>query len=176
VAEVTYDPESHGWFRLSRRLVSSSRWVKGSPAAVKLLVYLVERATNPMNPTPGDVLECGAVLAHNVAMSEELTAAALAELLGPDVDSRSKRAGGAVLEPLTMAGSVVGYRLVNFEEHNPGDMERGAARRAETRRRKAKAAAESRWSRARAATLALQPEDIPARDGRLVDDDAGPFE
>lgn len=161
MAEIPYTPDDHGWFPVSRRIVQSSRWVKGSPAAVKLLVYAIEKATNPLNPYPGDIYETGSVLAHNLSLSDEQAAAAVAELCGPDADSQSSKADGAVLEPLTREGRVVGYRLVNFEAHNPGAQERGEAARARRRSEKARAAAARRWAKAKAAAQGLEASDIP---------------
>jgi hypothetical protein len=164
VAEIPYTPEEHGWFRVSRRLFQSSRAMSLSLAGFKLLVYFIERASAAVNPYPGDVLETGLVLAHNVGLTVEQTEAALAELCGPDPYSQSPVANGAVLEPLTRDGRIVGYRLINFEAHNPGALARAEAVRAVRRSEQARHAALKRWNRAKAAAQELQPSDIPARE------------
>ena len=147
MAEVDYIPDEFGWFKLSRRMIGSSRWVRGSPETVKLMVYMLERASSPQNPYPGDVIEVGETLATHTCLPREGVDRALSELLSDDLDSFGTKASGAFLEPLTNDGKVVGYRIVNFSRYNPGLIEGSAVRRKQSRERKARKAALKRWGK-----------------------------
>lgn len=147
MAEVDYIPDEFGWFKLSRRMIGSSRWVKGSPETVKLMVYMLERASAPQNPYPGDVIEVGETLATHTSLTREALERAIGELLSEDLDSFGAKANGAFLEALTNEGNVVGYRIVNFRRYNPGLVEGSAVRRKQSRQRKARKAALKRWGR-----------------------------
>src|SRR5512135_3013198 len=99
--EVPYEPDEHGWFRVSRKLVHSSRWFNGTPDAVKLMIFLLERASDPMNAWPGDVFMVGAPLAAGAAIPQKACDKAVMELMGEDPDSQSQKKRGAFIEPLT---------------------------------------------------------------------------
>lgn len=131
------DQDVLSWFRVARRITRSSFWIRASSDAVKMLLFVLEEAQDPTNPHPGEVRMVGAALAHAVALPRERSDAALQEMLGPDAESLSGALGGAVLEPLTEDGRVIGYRLVNFDAYNPGAIENGAQARARRRREKA---------------------------------------
>lgn len=149
MAEVEYEPGLFGHFNVSRKLVSSSRWVRGSPAAIKLMVYMLERASNPMNPYPGDIRETGNALAHFSGMKDPpgLCEAALSELLAKDPESQGGKSGGAFLEELTSDGRLVGYRVLNFAEYNPEAMVRSIGKQKARAQRRAIRAACVRWDK-----------------------------
>jgi hypothetical protein len=144
MAEVAYKPDDFGWFPLSRRLVASSIWF-GPAETLKVLIYMIERATNPMNPYPGDVIGCGEPLARSIGITEAELDQALNVLCGPDEASHSQANAGARLEPLTISGKVIGYRLINFGDYNDGAIERGAVKRKLRATERAKKAAQARW-------------------------------
>lgn len=141
--EVEYALEDLGWFPISRRFVGSSRWVQGSHLEVRLIVYLLERASHPMNPKPGDVMETIPTIARHNGVSEAEATEAMNKLLGPDEYSQSQEAEGAFIVPLTREGRIVGYRVVNFHKFNPYAQEK--ADLAKKRRALARSAAMKRW-------------------------------
>lgn len=147
--EVKYSPDEFGWFKVSRRLIGSSRWASSKHSTIKLMIYMLERASHPMNPYPGDVREVGQQLAWGAGLDISDYGEAISELLAADKESQSGKGNGAFLEELTCEGRVVGYRVLNFTEYNPGIVERGAVRLAEKRKERARHAANSRWNRTR---------------------------
>jgi hypothetical protein len=170
VPEIEYTPNDYGWFKVSRRLVTSSRWFTCSPGAIKLLVYMLEQASNPMSPHPGDILQVGSSLAVAAGLPDEGEFnAALSDLLGPDEDSQSTKEKGAFVVPLTRNEKTVGYRIVNFDEYNPGVRERSEVMKKQRRRAAAKKAAAARWGKAeealatahKAEAKAIDPDDVP---------------
>lgn len=147
MAEVKYTPDDYGWFPVSRRFVGSSRWSLSDPTTIKVMIYLLERASNPMNPYPGDVREGMTQIGFGACINPEECETALKDLLNPDVESQSGKSNGAFLEELTCDLRVVGYRILNFQEYNPAAVERGAAKLAERRSNAGRKAALARWSK-----------------------------
>lgn len=147
MAELGYVPEEFGWFKVSRRFVASSRWTRGSPEAIKLMIYCLEQASRPNNPYPGHLVECGDVLAARCSLTREQCDRAVGELLGEDPDSFGGSRGGAFLEPLTSEGRLVGYKVINFERYNPGVVETSAIRKSQKRKSRASKAAIVRWKK-----------------------------
>lgn len=145
-----------GWFPVSRRIVRSSRWFREAPETIKLLFFVIEYATNPMNPVPGTILLGLSAVAAMSGLPAEKAEMALASLCAADSESRSKENNGAVLDRIDG-----GYRLVNFDMYNPGLIEKSAVKRKERRERAGRIAAQARWEKARAAVKVLGPGDIP---------------
>lgn len=129
-----------GWFKVSRRLFESSRWHRDSAEALKVLVFLIGKAQDPMNLEPGVIHMGETAIAAQTSLPLPSVRAALAALAAADPESRTRRDDGCTIERLE-DGS--GYRLVNFDEYHPGEQER-----AEARREKARKAANARWSKA----------------------------
>ncbi len=128
--EADPDQGSLGYFPTARRIVGSSLWISKSSDAFKLVSFILNVATDPMNAHPGEVRMTGRTLAHALALPFERSEAAVAELLAPDPDSHSKLRDGAVLAPLKQHGEVFGYRMVNFDTYHPGLREQRAAAKA----------------------------------------------
>jgi hypothetical protein len=149
--EVPYDPSAEGFFKVSRRFTSSSRWFTCSPWAVKLMVYMLDWGSNPMNPHIGDVMQTGPALAAKAGIPHDHIDAAVKELLGEDRASQSQKKSGAFIEELTRQGKIVGFRILNFDEYNPGARERSERYKRIARQERAKKAAEARWSKAKKA-------------------------
>jgi hypothetical protein len=166
LAEIEYDPQDEGWFPVSRRFTNSSRWIRSTPQAIKIMVYLLEKASNPMNPHIGDILETVPVIAAGTKLSEQEVTEAISDLCGPDECSQGQALNGAFLETLTRGGNVVGWRVVNFDLYNPGVRERSEKRKAEKRVAKAKNAASIRWEKAKSAAKELEDGDIPVYGGK----------
>lgn len=132
-----------GWFKVSRRIFRSSRWYKGSPESIKVLLFLIGQAQDPLNPTPGLVQMGETAIAHQTGLTVDAAAAALEWLCSPDAESRTRTDEGCTVMRLE-DGS--GFELVNFEPYHPGEREK-----AEARREKARRAANARWGRHEAA-------------------------
>jgi hypothetical protein len=130
-----------GWFKVSRRLLDSSRWYREEPATIKLLVFLIAAAQDPLNECPGTVLIGDTGLAMRTGLTPEYVRAALDKLCEPDPESRSVEGDGATLERVPG-----GVRLINFDLYHPGMVE-GAMRKRAARTEKARRAALARWNR-----------------------------
>ena len=134
-----------GWFKVSRRLLDSSRWYREEPQTIKLLVFLIAAAQDPLNDCPGTVLIGETGLAMRTGLDVEYVRAALERLSQPDPESRSTEGDGATLERVPG-----GVRLVNFDVYHPGMVESAMQKQA-ARSEKARRAADARWAKRREA-------------------------
>ncbi|MGE5747308.1 MAG: hypothetical protein ACM33U_08605 [Solirubrobacterales bacterium] len=130
-----------GWFKVSRRLLDSSRWFREEPATLKLLLFLVAAAQDPLNENPGTVLIGETGLAARTGLSVDYVRTAIGRLCDPDPESRSVEGDGA-----TLARVPGGVRLVNFDLYHPNMVE-DAMRKKAARSDKARRAAQARWAR-----------------------------
>lgn len=99
------------WFPIRRQILDSSIWEE-SPVTCKLWVTLLILGSEPGRRGVVDMTV--RALAARACMSEEETLTALAVLLAPDVQSRSRVADGRRLLPLD-PDREWGWVIVNFE-------------------------------------------------------------
>jgi len=131
-----------GWFKVSRRLLDSSRWYVEEPAVIKLLLFLIGQAQDPLSPTPGTVLIGDTGLAARTGLPIEVVSKAIDRLNAPDAESRpGNDPHGRTLERVSG-----GVRLLNFDLYQPGMVDSVMARQA-ARSAKARRAAQARWNR-----------------------------
>lgn len=128
-----------GWFKVSRRLFDSSRWHREDPATLKLLLFLVGQAQDPLNPEPGTVLIGDTGLASRLSLPVETVRRAIERLCLPDPESRSQPSE-------TLERVPGGVRLVNHDLYHPGMAESMVVKRA-ARVERARKAAAARWGR-----------------------------
>ena len=132
-----------GWFKVSRRLLDSSRWYREEPEVIKLLVFLIALAQDPMNENPGTVLIGDTGLASRTGLEVDFVRSAIDRLCSPDPESRSVENDP---EGRTLERVPGGVRLINFDLYHPGMVEHAIAKAA-ARSEKARKAANARWSR-----------------------------
>lgn len=132
-----------GWFKVSRRLLDSSRWYREEPQVIKLLVFLIAQAQDPLNENPGTVLIGDTGLASRTGLPVEFVRSAIDRLCAPDPESRS-----VVYDPegRTLERVPGGVRLINFDLYHPGMVESALAKKA-ARIDKARKAANARWGK-----------------------------
>lgn len=134
-----------GWFKVSRRLLDSSRWYREEPQTIKLLVFLVAQAQDPLNEEPGTVRIGDTGLANRTGLTVEYVRKAIDRLASPDPESRSV---GNDPEGRTLERVPGGVRLINFDLYHPGMVENAMYKKA-ARIEKARHAAIARWQKAR---------------------------
>lgn len=134
-----------GWFKVSRRLLDSSRWYREEPQVIKLLVFLIAQAQDPMNEEPGTVRIGDTGLASRTGLPVEFVRQSIDRLCSPDPESRTVTydAEGRTLERVPG-----GVRLINFDLYHPGMVEHAMAKKA-ARVEKARKAALARWGKLR---------------------------
>ena len=137
---VTYD---EGWFKVSRRMLDSSRWFKESPETIKLLLFLIAEAQNPLNENPGTVRIGDTGIASRVGLPVEQVKEAIDRLAGPDDESRTPGDDG---EGRTLERVPGGVRLCNFDLYHPAMVENAMAKKA-ARVERARNAALARWGK-----------------------------
>ncbi len=130
-----------GWFKVSRRLLDSSRWFREEPPTIKLLLFLIAAAQDPMNENPGTVLIGDTGLAARTGLAVDYVRNAIDRLCAPDSESRTPAADGQTLERVPG-----GVKLVNFDLYHPGMVEGAMTRKAARIERSRKAAA-ARWGK-----------------------------
>jgi hypothetical protein len=135
---ITYD---EGWFKVSRRLLDSSRWFREDPATLKLLLFLIAEAQNPLNENPGTVRIGDTGISSRIGVPVAQVKAAIDRLCGPDDESRTPGEDGVGRTLERVPG---GVRLVNFDLYHPTMME-NAMMKASARRERARNAARARW-------------------------------
>ena len=135
---ITYD---EGWFKVSRRLLDSSRWFKEAPETIKLLLFLVAEAQNPLNENPGTVLIGDTGIASRTGLPPEKVKAAIDRLAGSDDESRTPGDDGAGRTLERVPG---GVRLCNFDLYHPSMVETAFAKKA-ARIERARHASKARW-------------------------------
>jgi hypothetical protein len=137
---VTYD---EGWFKVSRRMLDSSRWFREDPETIKMLLFLIAEAQNPLNENPGTVRIGDTGIASRVGISVEHVKAAIDRLAGPDDESRTPGEDG---EGRTLERVPGGVRLCNFDLYHPRMVE-NAMQKAAMRSERARNAANARWAK-----------------------------
>ena len=132
-----------GWFKVSRRLLDSSRWYREEPQVIKLLVFLIALAQDPLNENPGTVLIGDTGLASRTGLPVAFVRDSIDRLCSPDPESRTVvyDAEGRTLERVPG-----GVRLINFDLYHPGMVESALAKKA-ARSEKARKAAQARWAK-----------------------------
>lgn len=132
-----------GWFKVSRRLLDSSRWYREEPQVIKLLVFLIAQAQDPLNENPGTVLIGDTGLASRTGLTVDFVRSSIDRLCAPDPESRS-----VVYDPegRTLERVPGGVRLINFDLYHPGMVESALAKKA-ARIDKARKAANARWGK-----------------------------
>jgi hypothetical protein len=135
-----------GWFKVSRRLLDSSRWFTEDPQTIKLLVLLVALAQDPLNEEPGTVRIGDTGLAMRTGLPLEVVRASIDRLAAPDPESRTVEHDP---EGRTLERVPGGVRLINFDLYHPGMTENALYRKA-SRTEKARKAAIARWEKAAA--------------------------
>ena len=133
-----------GWFKVSRRLFDSSRWYKEDAQTLKLLLFLIGEAQNPMNPAPGTVKIADLGLAGRTGLDVAWVTQAIDRLCEEDKDSRSAPETGG--DRRTLERIPGGVRLLNFDLYQPGLVD-NAMVRAARRHERAKKAAAARWGK-----------------------------
>ena len=133
-----------GWFKVSRRLLDSSRWYREDPQVIKLLVFLIAQAQDPLNDEPGTVRIGDTGLASRTGLPVELVKQAIDRLCAPDPESRTITYDP---EGRTLERVPGGVRLINFDLYHPGMVEHAMAKKA-ARVEKARKAALARWAKA----------------------------
>jgi len=131
-----------GWFKVSRRLLDSSRWYREEPQVIKLLVFLIALAQDPLNDNPGTVLIGDTGLASRTGLPVDFVRQSIDRLCSADPESRTVvyDAEGRTLERVPG-----GVRLINFDLYHPGMVESVLAKKA-ARSDKARKAALARWA------------------------------
>lgn len=137
---VTYD---EGWFKVSRRLLDSSRWFKEDPPTIKLLLFLIAEAQNPLNERPGVVLIGDTGIASRTGIPLKDVRASIDRLCGDDDESRTPGEDG---KGRTLERVPGGVRLVNFDLYHPSMVEHAMAKKA-ARIERARKAALARWGK-----------------------------
>lgn len=137
--------QDEGWFKVSRRLLDSSRWFMEDPQTIKLLVFLVALAQDPLNEEPGTVRIGDTGLAQRTGLQIDFVRAAIDRLSSPDPESRTVTYDP---EGRTLERVPGGVRLINFDLYHPGMVENAMYKKA-ARTEKARKAATVRWDRAR---------------------------
>lgn len=132
-----------GWFKVSRRLLDSSRWFRESPETIKLLLFLVAEAQNPLNELPGTVLIGDTGIASRTGLPVTTIKSAIDNLCGSDDESRTPGEDGAGRTLERVPG---GVRLVNFDLYHPAMVENAMMKKA-ARSERARKAANARWER-----------------------------
>jgi hypothetical protein len=138
-----------GWFKVSRRLLDSSRWFREEPETIKLLLFLIAEAQNPLNENPGTVLIGDTGIASRTGLPVEKVKRAIDRLCETDEESRSPAEGGRTVERVPG-----GVKLLNFDLYHPSMVEHALAKKA-ARRERARRAANARWEKTRAAAESL---------------------
>ena len=133
-----------GWFKVSRRLLDSSRWFKEEPATIKLLLFLIAEAQSPLNDTPGTVRIGDTGIASRTGLAVEKVKAAIDRLASADDESRTP---GEDSEGRTLERVPGGVRLSNFDLYHPAMVENAMAKKA-ARVERARKAAQARWEKA----------------------------
>jgi len=137
---ITYD---EGWFKVSRRLLDSSRWFREDPATLKLLLFLIAEAQNPLNENPGVVRIGDTGIASRTGIPVATVKAAIDRLSGPDDESRTVGDDG---EGRTLERVPGGVRLLNFDLYHPTMVEHALAKKS-VRIERARRAAAARWGK-----------------------------
>jgi len=132
-----------GWFKVSRRMLDSSRWFNEDSDTIKLLIFLIAEAQNPLNPIPGTVLIGDTGVASRIGLPVEKVKAAMARLLGPDEESRTPGPDGLGRTLERIPG---GVRICNHDLYHPGMIESAIAKKA-IRVERARKAASARWAK-----------------------------
>ena len=132
-----------GWFKVSRRLLDSSRWYREEPQVIKLLVFLIALAQDPLNEEPGTVRIGDTGLASRTGLPVEFVRDAIDRLCAPDPESRSVENDP---EGKTIERVPGGVRLINFDLYHPGMVESAITKKA-LRVEKARKAAAARWDK-----------------------------
>lgn len=137
---ISYD---EGWFKVSRRLLDSSRWFREDPATLKLLLFLIAEAQNPLNENPGVVRIGDTGIASRTGIPVAQVKSAIDRLCGPDDESRTPGEDG---EGRTLERVPGGVRLVNFDLYHPTMVDYAMSRKA-ARIERARKAAAARWAK-----------------------------
>lgn len=121
------EPEGYGegWFKVSWRLLDSSRWFGEDSDTKVLMVFLAAKAQDPMNPNPGTVLIGDTGLSARTGVSLAGIKASIDRLCLPDPESRTKEHEGRTLERVPG-----GVRWLNFDLYFPGLREKRESARA----------------------------------------------
>lgn len=130
-----------GWFKVSKRLLDSSRWFREDPRTLKLLLFLIAQAQEPLNEEPGTVRIGDTGLAARTGLEVDYVRAAIDRLCEHDPESRSLGEDG---EGRTLERVPGGVRLINFDLYHPGMVESALVKKA-ARVEKARKAANARW-------------------------------
>ena len=140
------DDYGDGWIKVSRRLFDSSRWHREDPPTLKLLLFLICEAQDPLSSHPGTVLIGDTGLASRTSLPVGQVTLSIEALCRPDPESRTTAQTGGRSETLERVPG--GVRFVNFDLYHPGMIEQFEVRR-QARTQKARAAATARWDRER---------------------------
>lgn len=132
-----------GWFKVSRRLLDSSRWFTEDPPTIKLLVLLVGLAQDPLNEEPGTVRIGDTGLAMRTGLPVETVKHSIDRLCSPDPESRTVTYDP---EGRTLERVPGGVRLINFDLYHPGMVDNAMTRKA-NRIERARKAALARWDK-----------------------------
>lgn len=139
--EESADHSGDFWFKVDRRIFESSRWDALESAGKVVLLYLIAKAQDPLNPTPGQIMQADSVIARMVGVKAAEVTRAIDALCEPERNSRTAANEGRTVERITG-----GVRLINFKLFHPAMIENALARKA-VRSERARKAAEARWGR-----------------------------
>jgi hypothetical protein len=103
---------SDGYFKVSRRLLSSSLWAEESDV-LRVFLVLLELAQDPRGPQDGTVVIAKPILAGKTLLPIDKVESCLAVLLSPDGSSRSPEFEGRRIEELPN-----GYRILNHSRYH----------------------------------------------------------
>ncbi len=134
--------EDIGWFKVSRRILKSSRWWREPPATFKVLMFLLAEAQAIENPSPGEVHMGPTAIAGACGLVVGDVEAALKALASHDLESQT-RSDKRTIEELPDGG---GYRLVNYDTYHPGARKTRELSQIK-RTLRAKKAANARWGK-----------------------------
>jgi len=145
-----------GWFKVSRRILDSSRWFIEDSDTIKLLIFLIAEAQNPLNPVPGTVLIGDTGIASRIGLPVSKVKKAIEKLAGPDEESRTPGPDGL---GRTMERIPGGVRICNHHLYHPGMLESANAKKA-ARVEKARKAAQARWGKPKNTTEGEHDDDV----------------
>ena len=103
---------SDGYFKVSRRLLSSSLWAENSDV-LRVFLVLLELAQDPRGPQDGTVVIARPILAGKALLTHDKLDECLAVLLSPDGSSRSPEFEGRRIEELPN-----GFRILNHSRYH----------------------------------------------------------
>jgi hypothetical protein len=101
-----------GYFKVSRRLLTSSLWTENSDV-LRVFLVLLELAQDPRGPQDGTVIIARPILAGKALLSNACLERCLAVLLSPDAESRSPEFEGRRVEALPN-----GFRILNHQRYH----------------------------------------------------------